>query len=195
MQFFRVNLFLILFTLCFTGVNAQGTIQDQFNTFYEEETNSWQEYRMMKRPKLKDFWAMTSDTLRLKDQQIATGKKEIKSLKEELDSKKTTIAELESQLAESQQLNDSMSFLGFEMSKTGYAIMVWSIVFVLAAAVVAIYFMFLRSNHVTKKVQKAYSSLESEYAEHRDKARESQVKLKRELQTALNALHENRINL
>ncbi|WP_109832132.1 hypothetical protein [Reichenbachiella versicolor] len=174
---------------------GQENIQDQFNTFYDKETNTWQEYRMMKMPKLKEFWEVVSDTLALKDQSIKSGLEQVAKLEADVKSRDTRIAELETQLTESMSLNDSISFIGMNMSKIAYTIIVWSIIVALAVAVIVVYLMFMRSNVVTKKVQKAYNSLETEYAEHRDRARESQVKLKRELQTALNTLHENRINL
>ena len=174
---------------------GQATIQDQFANFYENETNTWQEYRMMKMPKLKSFWAVVSDTLSQKDQKISAAHKEIQGLKNRLSTSEAKINELELTLSSSQKLNDSISFLGMNMSKTSYGIMVWGIIILLSVGIASVYLLYLRSNMVTRKVQKAYSSLESEYAEHRDRSRESQVKLKRELQTALNTLHENRINL
>ncbi len=50
----------------------------------------------------------------------------------------------------------------------------------------------MRSNRVTSKVKKEFEALNTEYEEHKTKARESQVKLKKELQTAVNQLNERR---
>lgn len=173
---------------------SQASIQQQFDQFYENETSSWQEYKLVKQPKLKEFWTVVSDTLRIKNENLAKRSVEINSLKVNIDTLNNRVATLETNLAESRAVNNEIYFIGIPMAKSAYNIMVWLIILVLAVGVGVVYMMYMRSNSVTKKVQKAYSSLENEYTEHKNRSRESQVKLKRELQTALNTLHDNRIN-
>ncbi|MEQ9022021.1 MAG: hypothetical protein RLN82_04575, partial [Pseudomonadales bacterium] len=102
------------------------------------------------------------------------------------------LAEVQARLDESLELNDTIYFLGIPFSKVGYHIMVWVIIIALAVLGVMAYFMFIRSNSVTKRAKREFDSLQAEYEEHKTKARETQVKLKRELQTAVNQLNERR---
>ncbi len=184
-----------IFVLLVFTATGQETIQSQFDDFYENQTNSWEDYQMIKRPRLKNFWKVVSDTLNNQKQQISENKKEVVRLNAQIKTHAQRIAELESMLGESEAFNDKISFLGMPVSKSAYNIVVWAIILGLAFGVGTIYIMFMRSNSITQKTQKMYSSLEREYDEHKNRARENQAKLKRELQTALNTLQENRINL
>lgn len=188
---------LAVFSVAFFSLSvaqAQESIQDQFEEFYQKETSNWEEYKLIKRPKLRTFWQLVSDTLTVKQQAIGASRTRIKSLEVELDSAYAMLDDTNAQLAASKTLNDSIGFLGIFINKAAYNIAVWAIIFALVGAAVALYLMFLRGNSVTKKTLKSYSELEREHGEHKNTSREKQAKLKRELQTALNTLQENRIN-
>ncbi|MFY0624760.1 MAG: hypothetical protein JXR07_00580 [Reichenbachiella sp.] len=188
----------ILCVIMFSKVQmsfGQETIQDQFTQFQENETSTWEAYRMIKEPKLSEFWRIVSDTLAVREGKINSARAKVGALQMELDSLNVQLSNTKVSLLESESLNDKISFVGIPMVKTMYNIMVWLIIALLVGGAVTLYFMYVRSNSITKKMQKAYSNLEGEYTEHKNLARENQVKLKRELQTALNTIHDNRINL
>lgn len=173
---------------------GQDNLQQQFEEFYQKETSSWEEYKLIKQPKLKNFWSVVMDTLDHKESQIRSSRQTIASLNADLESIAVELASTKAALAESETLNDSISFVGIVMSKAAYNIMVWIIILALAVGVGVVYLMYMRSNAVTKKSVKAFAKLEVEFNDHKNSAREKQAKLKRELQTALNTLQENRIN-
>lgn len=173
---------------------AQQTIDEQFQEFYKNETSSWQEFKLVKVPKLQEFWKVASDTVKLKREEIASLKSQIATLDSKISSLQSKLSETEQMLAESEKMNDSISFVGIPMSKSAYNVMVWVIIAGLIVAVIVIYLMYMRSNKVTTESRSALASLDQELKDHKDRAREAQVKLKRELQTALNTIHENRLN-
>ncbi len=173
---------------------AQQTIDEQFQEFYKNETSSWQEFKLVKVPRLQEFWKVASDTVRVKREEIVSLKSQIVTLDSKIASLQSKLSETEQMLAESEKLNDNISFVGIPMSKSAYNIMVWIIIAGLIVAVVVIYLMYVRSNRVTADSRSALESLDQELKDHKDRARETQVKLKRELQTALNTIHENRLN-
>ena len=69
----------------------------------------------------------------------------------------------------------------------------WTIIIGLGTGMVLTYLMFMRNNSITTETRRAFKSLESQFDEHREMTRETQAKLKRELQTALNTLSEQRV--
>lgn len=173
---------------------SQGTIDQQFEDFYRTKTSVWQEYKLVKTPRLREFWTIVSDTVADKRNQIAKGKLEIQKLKDELKMTNQKLVETNELLVESNSLNESILFIGIEFNKSFYNGMVWLIILGLSIAIGAIYLLYMRSNQVTKEAQKALASVETEFKDHKDNTREAQIKLKRELQTALNTIHENRLN-
>ncbi|NQZ77312.1 MAG: hypothetical protein HRT61_14600 [Ekhidna sp.] len=170
--------------------------QESLNHKYDlliEGSETYQQFKVIPKSDLSDFWKEVNDTLsvsrgiavdlqvKLEEQQGA-----IKDLEAKLDNVQ---AELDSSL----ETNDSINFLGILFSKGGYHLFVWGIIIVLAVTTALCYMMFLRSNRVTTKAKREYEDLSLELVAYKDKAREAQVKLKRELQTALNKLSERRV--
>ena len=84
--------------------------------------------------------------------------------------------------------NGSIDFLGLSLSKLSYHIIVWSLILILTGLGLFAYTMFFRSNKLTVRHRKELEDLEREFERHKQAAREKQVKLKRELQTAINRL-------
>ncbi|UXX77914.1 hypothetical protein N7E81_11105 [Reichenbachiella carrageenanivorans] len=184
-----------LFLTLAIAAQAQGNIQAQFDQFYETETSSWQDYKLIKKPRLKEFWTVVADTIKVKEGKIASARAEVKSLKGELVAINKQLAETQSNLAASEERNDSIEFIGIQMSKSGYNTLVWLIIAALAIGIVSLYLLYLRNNSTTKEARRLLAKVEEEYATHQEKARENQTKLKRELQTALNTLQEHRIKI
>lgn len=175
--------------------NCQNNIQEQFDQFYETQTSSWQEYKLIKVPRLKTFWGVVADTIKVKESKIAAGKSEVKELKAQLAEIKSELEETKIALASSKELNDSISFVGVEMSKTSYNMFVWLVILILVIGIASLYLIYMRNNKVTREARRLLAKVEEEYTAHQERARENQTKLKRELQTALNTLQEHRIKM
>ena len=193
---FNKNISLLLFIVTFsTMVHAQNNIQEQFDQFYETQTSTWQEYKLVKMPKLKTFWGVVADTIKIKESKIAAGRAEIKKLQGELAQVNRELEDTKMALSSSEEMNDSIIFIGMNMSKSAYNTFVWLIIFVLLLGIVSLYLIYVRNNKVTREARRMLAKVEEEYTAHQEKARENQTKLKRELQTALNTLQEHRIKM
>lgn len=196
LSIYRKNLLSLLLVFVVTSaVQGQQNIQEQFDQFYENETSSWQEYKLVKMPKLKNFWTVVADTIKMKEEKIAAARAEVKSLQGQLATVDQELEETQDSLAASEELNDSIAFVGIKMSKSGYNTFVWLIIVVLIVGIVGLYLIYLRNNKITREARKMLAKVEEEYTAHQEKARENQTKLKRELQTALNTLQEHRIKI
>ncbi|MEQ6167438.1 MULTISPECIES: hypothetical protein [unclassified Ekhidna] len=183
-------------TLCFVllfsiSASAQETLQQKFDNMLEN-TETYERYKVIPRTDLNAFWSEVTDTLNQKQQKIQQLQTETRDAKALAQQARAQLSDVQVKLDESLELNDTIYFLGIPFSKVGYHIMVWVIIIALAVLAVIAYFMFMRSNSVTSRTKREYEALQAEFEEHKTKAREMQVKLKRELQTAVNQLNERR---
>jgi hypothetical protein len=64
----------------------------------------------------------------------------------------------------------------------------------LIISVGGIYGMFLRSNKLTTSAIAELKDIQHEFADHREHSQKIQIKLKRELQTAINTLQEHKMS-
>ncbi len=170
---------------------AQDTLQEKYDNMLES-TETYEQYKVIPRTSLNGFWAEVKDSLNQSTQTIRELRNQAADQQANTISQLAKVDDLQSQLDESLNLNDTIYFIGIPFSKVGYHLMVWLIIVVLAVLGVICYFMFMRSNRVTTRVKKEHETLIEEFEEHKSKAREAQIKLKRELQTAVNQLNERR---
>ncbi|WP_424963569.1 hypothetical protein [Ekhidna sp.] len=182
----------LIFVLFFTSnASAQEALQQKFENMLEN-TETYERYKVIPRTDLNTFWSEVTDTLNQKQRKIQQLQSETQDAKALAQQARAELSDVQSKLDESLKLNDTIYFVGIPFSKVGYHIMVWVIIIALAVLAVIAYFMFIRSNSVTTRTRREHEALQAEFEEHKTKARETQVKLKRELQTAVNQLNERR---
>ncbi|WP_370089476.1 hypothetical protein [Ekhidna sp.] len=191
MKNLRLTLSTFILFIFFLPAYAQETLQEKYDEMLES-TETYEQYKVIPRTRLNAFWKEVSDSLSQNIRTINDLKSQIQDQEASIAALEANVADLQSRLDESLNLNDTIYFLGIPFSKVGYHIMVWVIIAALAVLGVMAYFMFIRSNKVTSKTKREFETLQAEYEEHKNKAREKQVKLKRELQTAVNQLNERR---
>ncbi|MCC8424198.1 hypothetical protein [Mucilaginibacter sp. UR6-11] len=138
------------------------------------------------RPFVEAFWKNFTDTLR-------SNRAQLKNTQDKLAEQAKTISSLQAGVAaREQQLTqtDSISFLGAEVTKTTYNIIMWGLVLLvgtIAAVVIA------RSGSSRKEAAyrtTLYNELEEEFKTFKAKANEKEKKLARELQTERNKVDE-----
>ncbi|MEM5566480.1 tRNA (guanine-N1)-methyltransferase [Psychroserpens sp. AS72] len=197
MRFFKTLLLTVLTLLLFSTTNAQGTnddeklslnsgtIDNQFE-YVIRRSNSWQDYKTVKKTWLYALKAHTIDSLKavhknLNDTQaiVETQAKEIEDLKLNLSNTKTS---LDNTIVE----KDSMELFGIPMTKPNYSLTLWSIVGVLSALLLFFIYRFKSSNAVTKQANKSLAEIEEEFEEHRRNALEREQKVRRQLQDMIN---------
>lgn len=192
--------FVIFSLLFYINVNAQetsteseddklslteGSIDNQFE-YVIRRSNNFQEYKVVKRTWLNELKAHTLDTIKaiqknLSDTQVVVEAQsnEILDLKDKLSTTNIT-------LAATKEEKDNMSLFGMQMSKTGYNVLMWSIIACLLALLLFFIYKYRDSNAVTKLSKKSLVEIEEEFEEHRRNALEREQKVRRQLQDELN---------
>ncbi len=147
-------------------------------------------FKVINPARLNTFWKNVNDTLRSERRQLPALKKQIAGQQETIAELKVQLNEKETALNNSNQKLDEISFLGMSFSKGTYNTMVWTIILVLAFALVIIIIRSAKLLHEARYRSSLYEEISAEYQSYKVKANEKEKKLARELQDERNKLDE-----
>lgn len=172
-----------------TETSADQTLKVRFQEMLDK-SESYTEYKVIKKTNLTLYSRAVQDSLKVNRSEIGKLKNIVNDQESQISQLSTRITDLESQLKKSEELREGLSFLGINIHKTTYHLIVWTIIGALAAFGVFSYTSFIRSNIVRSKTNKEYKTLEVEFEEFKKKSQEKQLKVARELQTERNRVEE-----
>lgn len=168
----------------------EGAIGEQFEFVIKKSNNyngpSGQSYEVIKRSMILNLKKNTLDSLGAIQSSLDKATNTIQSQQTEISTLKSNLAKTQETLDATNQEKDSMELLGIQMSKTGYNLLMWSIIAGLFGLLLFFIFKFKHSNLVTKTTKTSFAELEEEFKEHRRTALEREQKVKRELQDLIN---------
>lgn len=168
---------------------APQSLSEQFQEM-KDKSETFNEYKVIKAYKLNAFWKNVSDSLSTVKGDLIVARQEITSLKGEIASLKDDLAETKEMLTQSETKNNSIAFLGADINKAVYNIILWGIILGLAVLAVSLYYAFKSSHKVTRKAKKEFEKVSADFENYRKLSQEKQIKLKRELQTEVNKVEE-----
>ncbi len=174
----------ILLTIAYAS-NSQEMLDDKFQDLMTT-SETYEIYKVIRTERINGFWAEVQDTLSNQSQLYISSRRELSLLQEDIKVKEASVQKLNEELVSLQGNVQNISFLGLEMSKGTYHVVVWLIIFLLIATSGFLAWSYKNSFVVTDRAKKDFHVLQNEFDAFRDKSREAQVKLKRQLQTALN---------
>ncbi len=165
---------------------TEGTLDNQFD-YVIKESNDWhRDYKVIKTNWLKTLKSHTLDSLKIYKVDISQKQTVIDSQASEIASLKSNLTVTQSSLDETRAEKDNMSLFGLQMSKTGYSLVMWTIIGLLFALLLMFIFKFKNSNAVTKQAKKTLAETEEEFEEHRRNSLEREQKVRRQLQDEIN---------
>jgi len=157
-----------------------GTIDKQFD-YIIKKSEAYEAYQVVKRTWLYKIKANALDSIKVLKESIISLETESEKQKSEINSLKTELKETNEELATVTKQKDSFSFLGFYMSKGSYNVLVWSLVFIFAAAVVVMFLLYKRGHAITAKTKQDLIDKQEEFDSHRKWALEREQILSRDL--------------
>ena len=167
-----------------------GTINNQFEyvirksgNFRGTDGNMYESVRIDMLPTLRSH---TLDSLKAVHKDLFDTKKIVSAQAIEIDDLKTNLTNTQNDLTKTNNEKNSMSMFGLHMSKTGYNILMWTIIAALFALLLFFVYKFKNSNTITKDAKRALEEMEEEFEEHRKTALEREQKVRRQLQDELN---------
>lgn len=168
----------------------EGTINDKFEFVIKKSTN-WndergQSYEVVRRNMLTALRSHTIDSLNAQQAKLATVNMNVANQQEEIETLKTSLAKIQSDLDATNAEKDSMELLGMQLSKSGYSATMGTIIVGLLALLLFFVFKFKNSNAITSAAKSKLAEIESEFGEYKRVALEREQKVKRQLQDELN---------
>lgn len=194
MRFPSVFILALFLSSSFTAFSQdEPEISNDLHSQFKEmksSSNSYQIYKVVKETSLDNFWKSIADTLKEDRNQIKSLNTEVAGLNNELSGLKNQVNERDASLEEQEYQIEHMSFLGMGLTKATYVTFTWALIFILFIAALILYFRFNSANKVTVKAKNEYNALDEEFEAHKKRSRETESKIKRELQTEINTVQE-----
>lgn len=184
------SLLIVLFSLQVQAQEEQirsAALLTQFDEMIQT-SETFKEYKVIRLTKLATFREQLMDSISTSKRAIAASQNALQSLQTEKTKLEDSLESTNARLGESERTNNQIGFLGLKLNKAAYNSLVWGIIAILAFAVFTVYFRARRALRKSKEASDELVAVESKLKETQFKAQEVQMKLKRELQTALNRL-------
>lgn len=163
------------------------TLEERFTEIIQK-SETYKDKKIVRRSQLNLFWASLSDTLATNQADLKAALASKMDMQEQLKQSQDSLRQAQLQLQSSLGENSKTSFLGLRIDQSLYNILTWGIVILLAALCVWFFQRFKTGHAIVTETKQEYEQVKGDYDRLRHKAKETEMKLKRELQTALNRL-------
>ncbi|NQW27509.1 MAG: hypothetical protein HQ474_06325 [Flammeovirgaceae bacterium] len=182
--------YLIICTIVVMGFSVQGQDLDtQFDNFVSKASH-WKEFKMLKIEELNEFWSIVQDSVQTNKVSLNATRQEVKVLSVKINEMEKIQQKMLDELSEVDIERNSVLFFGMVLSKGTYHLLVWTIIIALLIASVVLMGLYYKINSSLRYITKESKLLEVELWNKKDQLRLVQIKLKRELQTAVNTIEE-----
>ncbi|WNJ15945.1 hypothetical protein [Pontibacter sp. G13] len=162
-----------------------GTIESQFD-YMIKKSNSYEDYKVIKKHWLYKMKSHVLDSLKEVHNELQQTRQTLGSQVQEIEDLKADLNKSNESLTQVVEEKNSMTLLGIPMQKSTYNNIVWSIVGLLLAGMLFFIFKFKRSNAITIDTKKAHATTQEEFEAFKTRAREREIKIKRQLQDEIN---------
>lgn len=181
----------ILFLANFATAQEQEpvTLEEKFNEL-NSTSETYEQFKVITTTRLNDFWKEVMDSLQVQKQDISQLGILSSERKLEADQLQSKMDGISAELEKAQSNTTTISFLGADIQKSTYHLVVWGIIILLLVLCGIVWWTRKSGSSTAKQAKEEYDSINAELESSKNKARETQIKLKRELQTALNQIEE-----
>ena len=161
------------------------TIEEQFDRIYRI-SSSYQEYKVIRKTTYQSLKTNALDSIKIIDKELQLKNIHNNVLNDSLQEVKKVLEILETDMKLLITKKNSISFLGIQLNKSTYTIIVWSIILLLIIALLYFIYQYKNSYSVTSEAKSNLSEAEEELAIHKKKSLEREQKLRRQLQDEIN---------
>ena len=169
--------------------NEVQNLNQQYNTLIES-SETFNEYKVIKRNKLNSFWKIVTDSVEQTDKLRKEALVTIEAKKAQIEELNNVIQQKDQDLAAGEEEKSSITVLGARINKSSYAIISVIIPIILIAVIGMLIAKFKVDRQTAKIAKQHLFALEKEFEDYKKRAMDNQIKLNRELQTERNKLQE-----
>lgn len=163
----------------------QNTLDYQMQQAFEK-SNSYQEYKVVKKTLLTNLRRNVLDSISELKQTISSQHQELGKKQAKIDTLHQKLKHTEEDLALSRQKEDGIELFGSFISKSSYNTILFSIIGVLLLIGGFLFYRFLTSHKVINSAELRIAEMEIEIEDYRRNSLEREQKLRRKLQDEIN---------
>jgi len=177
--------------LSFSG-NAQDLVEVRKNTLDDqmteafEKSNSYQEYKVVKKTQLASIRRNVLDSISSLKKDIETQKSELNKRKSKIDSLHNSLRITQEDLELAKEKEEGIEVFGILTTKSTYNTFMWSIIGALSLIGGFLFYRFINSHKIINAAQLKIAELEIEIEDYRRNSLEREQKLRRKLQDEIN---------
>ncbi|MFW5761741.1 MAG: hypothetical protein ACOCXH_12245 [Cyclobacteriaceae bacterium] len=183
--------FIVMFYMTTQAQEQPATLDQQYQEL-KQNANDYQDYEVIKKFTLNQFWSVVQDS-------VNNLKSQINNLQARVDDQQNKVNEINQQmqeqktaLEESEYASTRMNFLGMLIRKDVFLTTAGTVFAILIITLAFIGIKFRMNDKLTRRKKRDFEELSAEFEEYRKIVRQREIKIKRELQTAQNKLEEQR---
>ena len=172
----------------------KGDLSSQY-TDLVEGSESFKEYKVIKKTKIRGFWNVVEDSLSVYRTNISQLNNTIIGKDNEISGLSQMIEEKDQALEEASFEQEHIKFIGIDFGKKTFIIFNLVIIFGLLGGLIFAISRMKVSNKLALQKRKEFVKLDSELQEYKKGALDKQMKLRRELQTERNKIEELKLKV
>tara|TARA_B100000809_G_C15106032_1_gene518789 strand:- start:83 stop:676 length:594 start_codon:yes stop_codon:yes gene_type:complete len=162
-----------------------GTIEGQFDYIIEKSTK-FRDFQLIRKPSILKIKANTLDSIKTIRKDLIVANTSIEQNKSTISQLETEVEGLKNEVTSISKDVDSISFMGVDLSKVNYNMIVWSLIIVLLLGLIVFISMFKKGNLDSTKTLSNLEKLENDFEAFRKKAMLKEQEVMRKLQDELN---------
>lgn len=162
-----------------------GSIEAQFDYIINKSTK-YKDFQLIRRASILKVKTHAIDSIGTARKNLFVANKSIQENKAIVSDLNKEVEDLKNEVNSISKAVDSISFMGMELSKTNYNIIVWSLIIVLLLGLITFISMFKKSNIDTKSSQTNLNKIESDFEAFRKKSMLKEQEIMRKLQDEIN---------
>ena len=162
-----------------------NSIDNQFDKIYKKATN-YKNYKVILKEQYLNLKSNVLDSLKDSKRLILEIENRLHTKNSTLKKTKEQLVSAEFNLKETLQKANSMTFMGVQLNKTSYNLLLWLLIIFLISTSVYFIFKFQKSMSITKEAQRVLLESEKALEIHQKKSLVREQKLRRQLQDEIN---------
>ena len=162
-----------------------NSIDNQFDKIYKKATN-YKNYKVILKEQYLNLKLNVLDSIKDSKRLIFEIENRLHTKNSTLKKTKEQLVSAEFNLKEALQKANSMTFMGVQLNKTSYNLLLWLLIIFLISTSVYFIFKFKKSMTITKEAQRVLLENEKALEIHQKKSLVREQKLRRQLQDEIN---------
>jgi len=181
----NISLLVLIVISSLSVVAQENDLENQFDSIIKK-SNSYQEYKVIKKVDINTLKKNVIDTVDLLEQQIETSSAEIKNQKDTISNLSNELETTKNDLIISKEKEEGIELFGLVTNKSTYNALAFSLIGILLITIAILFFKFKNSHTVTKSTKVKLLETEEELETYRQKTLEREQQLRRKLQDEIN---------